>query len=110
MKSIIECAQNYMKASTSIGRLRLVGFIEGVSYITLLGIAMPLKYFADKPEYVRINGMIHGVLFIILCLLILIALIEGKLSFKWAVLAFIATLIPFGTFVIDRKLAFFDKE
>jgi integral membrane protein len=54
--------------------------------------------------------MIHGVLFIILCLLILIALIEGKLSFKWAVLAFIATLIPFGTFVIDRKLAFFDKE
>ena len=56
-----------MKASTSIGRVRLAGFIEGVSYITLLGIAMPLKYYADKPEYVRINGMIHGVLFIILC-------------------------------------------
>ena len=99
-----------MKASTSIGRVRLVGFIEGISYLTLLGIAMPLRTYAGKPEYVSINGMVHGVLFIILCLLILIALIEGKLSFKWAVLAFIATLIPFGTFVIDRKLAFFDKE
>lgn len=99
-----------MKASTSIGRVRLVGFIEGVSYLTLLGIAMPLKYYANMPQYVRVNGMIHGVLFIILCLLILIALIEGKLSFKWAVLAFIATLIPFGTFIIDRKLANFDKE
>lgn len=90
---------------TSIGRVRLTGMIEGVSFLVLLGVAMPLKYFAGIPEAVKWTGWIHGLLFIFYCLAILLALVNGRLSFAKSVLAFFAALIPFGPFLIDRKLA-----
>jgi integral membrane protein len=95
--------------STPVGRVRLVGIIEGISYLLLLGVAMPLKYLAGQPEAVRIVGMAHGVLFIVFSLILLLAWIGKHLTFRWAVLAFIATLIPFGPWLIDKKLAAFDK-
>ncbi len=95
--------------STPVGRVRLVGIIEGISYLLLLGVAMPLKYLAGQPEAVRIVGMAHGVLFIVFSLVLLLAWIGKHLTFRWAVLAFIATLIPFGPWLIDKKLAAFDK-
>ena len=52
----------------TLGRLRLVALCEGISYVLLLGIAMPLKYLYDRPEAVRITGMLHGILFILLAL------------------------------------------
>lgn len=52
--------------------LRLVGLLEGVSFLVLLGIAMPLKHFAGRPEAVRVVGMAHGVLFILFVVLVLI--------------------------------------
>lgn len=88
-----------------IGRLRLTGWLEGASYLLLLFIAMPLKHFAGKPEMVRIAGMAHGVLFILYCLAIAHAWRSGKISFKSAVLGFIASLLPFGPFVFDHRLA-----
>lgn len=86
--------------------LRILGNVEGVSYLLLLFIAMPLKYAYDMPIAVKITGMAHGVLFVAYCMVL--ALCMKKFSWKlgFGVYLFIATLIPFGTFVTDRKLKF----
>lgn len=85
-------------------RFRIIAFIEGLSFIALLFIAMPLKYLADMPAVVRIVGMAHGVLF----LLFTVSLAEAMLRYKWsigrAVLVFLSSLVPFGTFILDAKL------
>ena len=101
-----------MKAmlASSLGRLRVIAFIEGISYIVLVGIAMPLKYLADMPQAVRVVGMAHGVLFVTFCLALLMVLVEGRLSFLRSVLTFISSLLPFGTFVIDRFLQRWDTQ
>jgi integral membrane protein len=87
-----------------IGRLRLVAWIEGWSYLLLLGVAMPLKYFADAPAAVRVVGSIHGGLFVLFCL----ALAHAMLSARWPVtrgaLVFASSLVPFGTFAMDDSL------
>jgi integral membrane protein len=88
---------------SSLGRLRIIAFLEGISYLVLLGIAMPLKYFGDNPQPVRIVGMAHGVLFVLFLLLLIQVTIERNWSFKKAVLGFISSLIPFGTFYADIK-------
>ncbi len=95
---------------TSIGWLRAVGILEGISFLLLMGIAMPLKYFAGMPLAVKYTGSIHGALFIAYCLCIFAALNSGRLSFGKSVLAFIAALIPFGPFLIDQKLAELDEK
>ncbi len=94
--------------SSSMGRLRAVAFVEGISYLVLLFIAMPLKYAADMPMAVRVVGMAHGVLFVSFCLALLMVLVEGRLTFVRSVLTFISSLLPFGTFVIDRSLQKWD--
>lgn len=91
--------------SHPVGRVRLVGWIEGISYLLLLGIAMPLKYLAGIPEAVKVVGWAHGVLFIGLGLLVAIAWIDKRLSFKDSALVMIAALLPFGPFFIDKRLA-----
>lgn len=87
-----------------IGRLRAIGIIEGFSYLILLGIAMPLKYFAGLPLAVKIVGSAHGVLFLLFCA----ALAHVVLALRWpltrASVVFIASLVPFGTFIIDGRL------
>ncbi len=88
----------------SIRALRVIGFIEGVSYLLLLGVAMPLKYFADMPMAVRIVGMAHGVLFVLFVLALAWAAFARKWSLAKIAEGFIASLYPFGTFIFDRKL------
>lgn len=88
--------------------------IEGVSFILLMGVAMPLKYLADMPMAVKIVGWAHGVLFMLLCVAILQALVAGW-RFSQGVLAFVAALLPFGPFLVDGRfkkdqLAFSDAE
>ncbi len=87
-----------------IKNLRILGNLEGVSYLLLLGVAMPLKYFYDTPEAVKITGMAHGVLFIAYCILLAVCMRKFKWSLRFGAYLFVATLIPFGTFVTDRKL------
>ena len=87
-----------------IRNLRILGNIEGVSYLLLLGVAMPLKYFYDTPEAVKVTGMVHGVLFIAYCILLALCMRKFKWSIGFGAYLFVATLIPFGTFVTDRKL------
>ena len=89
----------------SIYSLRFLGNIEGISYLLLLGVAMPMKYFFGFPMAVKIVGMAHGVLFIAYCLLLALQMKANKWNLLFGIYLFVATLIPFGTFVTDRKLA-----
>jgi len=89
---------------SSLYFLRILGNIEGVSYLVLLGLAMPLKYVWGYPMAVQITGMAHGVLFLAYCLYLLPCMLTHRWSLKFATILFVATLIPFGTFVTDRKL------
>ena len=77
---------------------------EGISFLLLLGVAMPLKYLAGKPEAVRIAGSLHGALFV---LYVLAALLAAR-KFQWSVVttaqALIAAVLPFGPFWFDAKL------
>ena len=86
-----------------INLFRITAFLEGVSYILLLFIAVPIKYLLDDPTYVKILGMPHGVLFIAY----IFFSISGKYKFSWNKKDFIiiclASLIPFGTFYVDKK-------
>ena len=94
----------------TLNRFRLVAIMEGVSYLVLLGIAMPLKYFAGLPEVVKYTGWLHGVLFVWFMMLLLKVWIKYKWSFGKTLLAFIASLLPFGTFVLDNKLKKEEQE
>ncbi len=82
---------------------RIIAFLEGLSYILLLGIATPIKYLNNDPQYVKLLGMPHGILFI----LYLIFAFMLRKDFKWTNKQFytvlIASIIPFGTFYIDKK-------
>jgi integral membrane protein len=91
-------------ASRHINHLRVVGKIEGVSYLFLLGVAMPLKHFAGLPLAVKLAGWAHGLLFVVFVIVLVIAMLRARLSLAHAAWAFIASLLPFGPFVIDRRL------
>jgi|688.fasta_scaffold363270_2 integral membrane protein len=89
--------------SSSLGRFRLVSFVEGLSFLFLLGIAMPLKYIWQLPQAVEVAGMVHGVLFIAYCFLLLMVTIDRKWSFGKAVLLFLISLVPFGFLLAEAK-------
>jgi integral membrane protein len=81
---------------------RIIGMAEAVSFLLLLGIAMPLKYMAGMPLAVRYAGLAHGILF----LLYLGAALGAAVVYKWKVsrlfLAGVASLLPFGPFAFDK--------
>lgn len=83
---------------------RLIAFLEGVSFLVLLFIAMPLKYWADMPLPVRITGMVHGILFIAYVFYLMLVKSHKRWSIQKAILAFAASLVPFGTFILDAKV------
>ena len=88
----------------SVRLLRQIGMIEGISLLALMFIAMPLKYIWDKPGAVQIVGWIHGGLFVLFMILALRVYEQKAWPFKKLVLAFVAAFLPFGTFVVDKKL------
>lgn len=90
--------------NASLENIRIVALIEGVSFLILLFVAMPLKYWAEQPLPVKLVGWGHGVLFVLLCWLLFRALTTGVIQFKWAVIVFISSLVPFGPFMINHKL------
>jgi integral membrane protein len=89
---------------SSVGRLRAAGLAEGLSFVLLLGVAMPLKYAAGYPLAVRIVGWVHGLLFMFYCYALLVAATERGWPWKRSVKFFVAALLPFGPFVLDREL------
>ena len=80
----------------------VIGKIEGYSYLILLFIAMSLKYIFKIPEFVRPIGSIHGFLFVAFMFFLAMMFFKVKLSFKNATLAFLLSLVPFGTFFLKR--------
>ncbi|MHC5063464.1 MAG: DUF3817 domain-containing protein [Planctomycetota bacterium] len=93
-----------LRFDTATARLRAIAFLEGLSYLALLGIAMPLKYLGDQPLAVTITGSLHGFLFVWLGLLVLQGMTSRGKSFAWALRIGVASVLPFGTFFIDRQL------
>ncbi len=97
-------------SKTPLGMLRMVGIAEGISFLVLLGIAMPLKYLAGIPLAVKLAGWTHGLLFIFFA----VSLSQVKQIYNWplkkAFIAFVAALLPFGTFVLDKSLRQEEKE
>lgn len=89
---------------SQIGRLRITALLEGMSFLILLGIAMPLKYMAGQPQAVRVVGMVHGLLFILYVFYVIRVQADMKWSPKQTALALIASVVPFGTFYADTKL------
>jgi integral membrane protein len=90
--------------TSAVGRVRLAGMIEGTSFLILLFIAMPLKYLAHQPEAVLYVGWAHGVLFITYAAVTFIAWGGGHITARTVGMAAIASLLPFGPFVIDRRM------
>ncbi len=92
------------KSEKVLQRFRYVSIAEGISFLLLLFIAMPLKYWADMPLMVKYTGWIHGVLF----LAYLLQGLQTALVLKWSAgrvaVAVIASLLPFGPFILERKL------
>jgi integral membrane protein len=93
----------------TFSRFRLISFIEGISFLILLFIAMPLKYFMDIPLAVKIVGMTHGILFILFVLAL--GMIEKE--YKWKFLSFklfVYSVIPFGFILIEKTIMKIHQE
>ena len=93
---------------TLVNWLRTIGYCEGISFLVLLGIAMPLKYCAGMPLAVKIAGTIHGVLWVLYVAAILQARVALKRPNGWVAYGLVASVLPFGPFVFDawmRKAA-----
>ena len=88
----------------SVDQLRWIGNVEGISFLVLLFIAMPLKYMFDFPMAVKVNGWVHGVLFVFYIAAVLRTAYLIKWDFMRVGIALVASLIPFATFVLDRRL------
>ena len=83
---------------------RRIAIAEGISFLVLLFIAMPLKYLAGWPMAVKLVGWAHGVLFVAFLIMAFeVKIMLGK-NFGWFMKAFLASILPFGTFILDKQL------
>ena len=93
-----------MHLQQALKKLRTISIAEGVSYIILLGISMPLKYIYKLPEYVKYNGYLHGILFMLLMVALLYVWLVAKWPFIKCVWVGLLSFIPFGALVADRLI------
>lgn len=89
--------------------LRIMGTLDGLSLITLLFISMPLKYFADLPLFVKVNGSLHGGIFVLYVIAIVLVQLRIQWNVSWSMLSVLVAFIPFGNFLLDRKLRKMEK-
>lgn len=82
--------------------LRILAISEGISYISF-GITMPLKYIMHWPGPNYVVGMVHGFLFLLYCISVLLFAIKNKSNLEFYILGWLSSLIPFGTFWFDAK-------
>ena len=80
---------------------RIISYLEGISYILLLFIAVPIKYYADDPSLVKLLGMPHGLLFVAYVILSFVSSKEYRWNSKKTLVVLISSVIPFGTFYVD---------
>lgn len=86
-----------------IATFRAIAIFEGISYLLLFGLGMPLKYLADIKEPNIYIGYAHGFLFVAYMVLAVLVCTEKKWGLKRFLIFFVAGLLPFGTFYIDKK-------
>lgn len=91
-------------AMSRIRFLRIVGWLEGTSYLILLGIGLPLKHLFDQPAVVRYSGWLHGVLFIVFVYALLTAALKHKWALSRIALLFGTSLLPFGPLMAEPTL------
>lgn len=84
--------------------LRLLSALEGTSLLLLLFIAVPLKRLMGMPEAVTIIGPIHGGLFVLFNIILFFAVIKHGLKLKHAIIGFIASMLPFGSYLFKAKI------
>ena len=82
---------------------RITAILEGISYLALFAITMPLKYMADLPMPNKYVGYAHGVLFIAYIILAIVLWMEKKWSIKKGIILLLASLLPFATFYVESK-------
>lgn len=90
--------------NTNFGFLRFMAMLEGTSLLLLLFVAVPLKRMMEMPEAVSIIGPIHGALFILFNIILFWHVVKGNLSAVRGFIGFVASLIPFGTFIYKAKV------
>ncbi len=93
-----------MRKESAVNLFRMIALSEGVSFLLLLLIAMPLKYFFNMPAAVRILGMLHGVLFVAFVFFAIVLTIKLKKNIAWFLIAFASSIIPLGAFYMEKKL------
>ena len=82
---------------------RIVSYLEGISYLLLLGIGVPLKYIAQNDSWVKALGMPHGILFMAYIFLAIVIRSQKNWNTKTTAIVLLASVIPFGTFYVDKK-------
>lgn len=92
-----------MDLNSAAGRQRIIGTSEGISLLVLLFIAMPLKYMLDMPQMVRVVGMVHGLLFILYVIHVILIRSTLKWDLKTTAIVLVACVIPFAPFYVDKK-------
>jgi integral membrane protein len=88
----------------AIKRFRVISAIEGISFLLLVFIAMPIKYIGENPYPVKVFGMIHGVLFIIFMISLFDAKRKASFDTGFMFQLFVLSLIPFGAYFIEKRV------
>jgi len=87
----------------NIKNFRIVSILEGISYLLLFGVTMPLKYMVEMPEPNQVIGMLHGILFVLYVLMAVV--LQRKHGWTYITLGIMlfCSIVPFGTFWMERK-------
>ncbi len=88
----------------ALGRFRFIGVLEGSSLLILLFIAMPLKYWFGMANAVTIVGTLHGYIFLAYIFAVIYMMFAIKWPFRFTIGALLSAFIPFGNFILDRRL------
>jgi integral membrane protein len=94
----------------AVRRLRILTLIEGVSTLLLFFGAMPLKYLAGLPMAVTAVGWVHGLLFVLVMAALAVVMLQHRWPLRRGALVFVSALVPFGPFVIDRRMRGYEAE
>lgn len=109
-ESVVKVPTLSTSVKNPIPFLRYVAFAEAISFLLLVGVAMPLKYFASWPLAVKVVGLIHGILFLLFCFALARVMRTAKWSLGRTALIFVAALLPFGPFLVDRRVRGYEAE
>lgn len=100
----------FRQVMMNIKALRVISIMEGISFLLLLGVAMPLKYMWSNDMLIRPIGMAHGVLFLVFLVVLLVVCQKEKWSLSMFVMGLVASLLPFAPFLFDMKLRKLQQE